>query len=232
MVLLSPVLTAPCPADRSALLRLRSLPMQPMKAALPATPRFQPSMSSMACAARASRHSWRVRPVCAARASGNIQTHVAPALRSANHGQRGQRNHFAELSMMARQLIKCLPECSGFSAKTGWCAVTSSDIRVRHNGNVVERIDKGPRCQHFQLEQIAHQREAMQGVSLNPGEQSAFVMPPLGFEVRRRGRVQRPLPKRKFSRRAVLKIAAMTCGARSTASGELAERRIARAQQD
>ena len=55
------------------------------------------------------------------------------------------------------------------------CGEISSDIRVRHNGNVVGEVIEGAFKVLDSFEQITQQREAMQGVTLNPGEQSAFA---------------------------------------------------------
>jgi len=55
------------------------------------------------------------------------------------------------------------------------CGEVTSDIRVRHNGNIVGEVIEGAFKVLDSFESITHQREAMQGITLNPGEQSAFA---------------------------------------------------------
>lgn len=55
------------------------------------------------------------------------------------------------------------------------CGEVSSDIRVRHNGDVVGEVIEGAFKVLDSFEAITHQREAMQGITLNQGEQAAFA---------------------------------------------------------
>lgn len=55
------------------------------------------------------------------------------------------------------------------------CGEISSDIRVRHNGNVVGEVIEGAFKVLDSFETITHQREAMQAITLNSGEQAAFA---------------------------------------------------------
>ena len=55
------------------------------------------------------------------------------------------------------------------------CGEVSSDIRVRHNGDVVGEVIEGAFKVLDSFEAITHQREAMQSITLNPGEQAAFA---------------------------------------------------------
>ena len=55
------------------------------------------------------------------------------------------------------------------------CGEVTSDIRVRHNGTIVGEVIEGAFKVLDSFESITHQREAMQGITLNPGEQSAFA---------------------------------------------------------
>lgn len=55
------------------------------------------------------------------------------------------------------------------------CGEITSDIRVRHNGNVVGEVIEGAFKVLDSFEAITHQREAMQAITLNSGEQAAFA---------------------------------------------------------
>jgi len=55
------------------------------------------------------------------------------------------------------------------------CGEVSSDIRVRHNGDVVGEVIEGAFKVLDSFETITNQREAMQGITLNQGEQAAFA---------------------------------------------------------
>lgn len=55
------------------------------------------------------------------------------------------------------------------------CGEVSGDIRVRHNGDVVGEVIEGAFKVLDSFETITNQREAMQGITLNQGEQAAFA---------------------------------------------------------
>ncbi|NCU67999.1 DUF945 domain-containing protein (plasmid) [Acidovorax sp. 210-6] len=55
------------------------------------------------------------------------------------------------------------------------CGEVQNDIRVRHNGDVVGEVIEGAFRVLDSFEAITEQREAMQGLALNDGEQAAFA---------------------------------------------------------
>lgn len=55
------------------------------------------------------------------------------------------------------------------------CGETTNDIRVRHNGDVVGEVIEGAFKVLDSFETIGEQREAMQALAVNPGEQAAFA---------------------------------------------------------
>ena len=55
------------------------------------------------------------------------------------------------------------------------CGETTNDIRVRHNGDVVGEVIEGAFKVLDSFETIGEQREAMQALTVNPGEQAAFA---------------------------------------------------------
>lgn len=55
------------------------------------------------------------------------------------------------------------------------CGETTNDIRVRHNGDVVGEVIEGAFKVLDSFETISEQREAMQALTVNPGEQAAFA---------------------------------------------------------
>lgn len=55
------------------------------------------------------------------------------------------------------------------------CGETTNDIRVRHNGDVVGEVIEGAFKVLDSFETISEQREAMQALAVNPGEQAAFA---------------------------------------------------------
>lgn len=55
------------------------------------------------------------------------------------------------------------------------CGETTSDIRVRHNGDVVGEVIEGAFKVLDSFEQATVQREAMESLTINQGEQAAFA---------------------------------------------------------
>ena len=62
------------------------------------------------------------------------------------------------------------------------CGETASDIRVRHNGNVVGEVIEGAFTVLDRFEETTEQREAMQGLRVNQGEQAAFARAALALK--------------------------------------------------
>jgi hypothetical protein len=62
------------------------------------------------------------------------------------------------------------------------CGDTSSDIRIRHNGDVVGEVIEGAFKVLDGFERVLEEREAMQGVSINVGEQAAFARAALALK--------------------------------------------------
>jgi hypothetical protein len=62
------------------------------------------------------------------------------------------------------------------------CGETAGDIRVRHNGNVVGDVIDGAFRVLESFELAEEQREAMQALSVNPGEQTAFARAALALK--------------------------------------------------
>lgn len=55
------------------------------------------------------------------------------------------------------------------------CGETLSDVRVRHNGDVVGEVIEGAFKVLDSFETISEQRDSMKGLTLNQGEQAAFA---------------------------------------------------------
>lgn len=62
------------------------------------------------------------------------------------------------------------------------CGETMSDIRVRHNGDVVGEVIEGAFKVLDSFETVTAQREAMQSLTVNPGEQAAFARAALALK--------------------------------------------------
>ena len=62
------------------------------------------------------------------------------------------------------------------------CGETAGDIRVRHNGDVVREVIEGAFQVLESFEQADAQREAMQALTVNPGEQAAFARAALALK--------------------------------------------------
>lgn len=62
------------------------------------------------------------------------------------------------------------------------CGETTSDIRVRHNGDVVGEVIEGAFKVLDSFEEATAQREAMQVLTLNQGEQAAFARAALALK--------------------------------------------------
>ncbi len=62
------------------------------------------------------------------------------------------------------------------------CGETAGDVRVRHNGDVVGEVIEGAFQVLESFEQADAQREAMQALTVNPGEQSAFARAALALK--------------------------------------------------
>lgn len=62
------------------------------------------------------------------------------------------------------------------------CGETAGDVRVRHNGDVVGEVIEGAFQVLDSFEQADAQREAMQALSVNPGEQAAFARAALALK--------------------------------------------------
>ncbi len=62
------------------------------------------------------------------------------------------------------------------------CGETTSDIRVRHNGDVVGDVIEGAFKVLDSFEEATAQREAMQVLTLNQGEQAAFARAALALK--------------------------------------------------
>ncbi len=62
------------------------------------------------------------------------------------------------------------------------CGETAGDIRVRHNGDVVGEVIEGAFQVLESFEQADAQREAMQALAVNPGEQAAFARAALALK--------------------------------------------------
>ncbi len=62
------------------------------------------------------------------------------------------------------------------------CGETAGDIRVRHNGDVVGEVIEGAFQVLESFEQADTQREAMQALTVNPGEQAAFARASLALK--------------------------------------------------
>ncbi|CAB1371332.1 protein of unknown function (plasmid) [Denitratisoma oestradiolicum] len=98
------------------------------------------------------------------------QAHDPPASRRPDRRPGGERNHPAEqprrheqLSDARRHVPLRLPERHGVRR-------TTNDIRVRHNGDVVGEVIEGAFKVLDSFETIGEQREAMQALTVNPGE--------------------------------------------------------------
>lgn len=62
------------------------------------------------------------------------------------------------------------------------CGETTSDIRVRHNGNVVGEVIEGAFKVLDSFDAAVAQREAMQVLTVNQGEQAAFARAALALK--------------------------------------------------
>lgn len=62
------------------------------------------------------------------------------------------------------------------------CGRTTNDIRVRHNGDVVGEVIEGAFTVLDDFEAVTEQREAMQALTVNPGEQAAFARAALALK--------------------------------------------------
>jgi hypothetical protein len=55
------------------------------------------------------------------------------------------------------------------------CGETTNDIRIRHNGNVIDQVIEGAYTVLDDFEQIGQQRDTMKALSLNRAEQDIFA---------------------------------------------------------
>ena len=98
-------------------------------------------------------------------------------LRHENHIQAAQANEIVLLnSHDGSSSYQMLAGMFRFVCANGMvCGEVNSDIKVRHNGNIIGDVIDGAFKVLDSFEEITNQREAMQSLTLNKGEQSAFA---------------------------------------------------------